>query len=117
MSQYAMLIYEDPAYYETMPPEGWSAVVDAHNAFTQGVVEHGGSITGGGALKPVTTALTIKNGTVADGPFVSSKESFLGYYTVEARDLDHAIELAKLAPATGGGVELRPLHDPSSGQL
>ncbi|MFC5931913.1 hypothetical protein D6T64_02075 [Cryobacterium melibiosiphilum] len=114
MSQYAILIYEDPAYYETLPPEGWGAVVEAHNEFTKGVVEHGGSITGGEALKPVTTALTIKVGKVTDGPFVESKEVLLGYYTVEARDLDHAIELAKLAPATGGGVELRPLHDPSS---
>jgi hypothetical protein len=117
MSQYAILIYEDPAYYETMQPDGWAAVVEAHDVFTKGVVEHGGAITGGGALKPVTQALTIKAGTVTDGPFVESKESFLGYYTVEARDLDHAIELAKLAPASGGGVELRPLHDPSAGQL
>jgi hypothetical protein len=117
MSQYAILIYEDPALYETMSPEGWGAVVEAHSAFTRGVVEHGGSITGGGALKPVTTALSIRSGTVTEGPFVESKESFLGYYTVEARDLDHAIELARLAPATGGGVELRPLHDPSAGQL
>ena len=117
MSQYAILIYEAPSYYETMPPEGWGAVVEAHDVFTKQVVEHGGSITGGGALKPVTSALTIKAGTVTDGPFVESQESFLGYYTVEARDLDHAIELAKLAPAAGGGVELRPLHDPSAGQL
>lgn len=117
MSQYAILIYEDPAHYETLTLEGWGAVVDAHNLFTEQVVEHGGSITGGGALKPVTTALTIRAGTVTDGPFVESTESFLGYYIVEARDLEHAIELAKLAPATAGGVELRPLHDPSAGPL
>lgn len=117
MSQYAILIYEDPAHYEVMSPDGWAAVVKAHGDFTQAVVHHGGSITGGGALKPVSTARTIKAGVVTDGPFVRSKESFLGFYTIEARDLDHAIELAQLAPAMGGGVELRPLHDPSAGQL
>lgn len=117
MSQYAILIYEDPAFYETLSPEGWGAVVQAHEVFTKGVVEHGGAIVGGGALKPVSEALKIQAGTVTDGPFVASKESFLGYYIVEARDRDHAIELAKLAPAAGGGVELRPMHDPSAGQL
>ncbi len=65
----------------------------------------------------MSQALKITAGEVSDGPFVESKESFLGYYTVEARDLDHAIELAALAPAAGGGVELRPMHDPSAGQL
>lgn len=117
MSQYAILIYEDPAFYETMPPEGFGAVVEAHSVFTKQVVEHGGSITGGDALKPVTTATKIKAGAVTDGPFVESKEVLLGYYTVEARDLDHAIELAQLVPAGGGGVELRPIHDPSTGAL
>jgi hypothetical protein len=115
MSQYAILIYEDPAFYETMPPEGWAAVVDAHNTFTKQVSELGGSLTGGGALAPVTTATTIKGGgTVTDGPFVQSKEALLGYYVVEARDLDHAVDIGKLCPAHGGGVEVRPIVDPST---
>lgn len=114
MTQYAILIYEDPAYYETMQPEGWAAVVDAHATFTKQVSELGGSLTGGEALAPVTTATTIKGGTVTDGPFIESKEALLGYYVVEARDLDHAIEIAKRCPATGGGVEVRPLVDPAT---
>jgi hypothetical protein len=69
----------------------------------------------GGALAPTTTATTIKGGgTVTDGPFVETKEAFGGYYVVEARDLDHAVEIAKLCPAPGGGVEVRPLVDPST---
>lgn len=113
MSQYAILIYEDPTYYETMPPEGWAGVVDAHNTFTAKVAELGGTMTGGGALAPVTTAAKITGGAVTDGPFIQSKEALLGYYIVEARDLDHAIEIGKLCPATGGGVEVRPLVDPT----
>ncbi|TDN91601.1 YciI family protein [Microbacterium sp. BK668] len=114
MSQFAILIYEDPAYYATMTPEGWAAVVDAHNAFTTQVPELGGTLTGGGALAPVTTATAIKGGSATDGPFVESKEALLGYYVVEARDVDLAIEIAKLCPATGGGVEVRPLIDPAT---
>ena len=113
MAQYAILIYEDQARYATMSPEAWGALVDAHNTFTKQVSELGGSLTGGGALASVTTAKTIKGGgTVTDGPFVESKEAFGGYYSFEARDLDHAVEIAKLCPAPFGGVEVRPLVDP-----
>lgn len=114
MSQFAILIYEDPAYYETMSPEGWAEVVSAHSTFTDAVSERGGTLTGGGALAPVSTATTIKGGSaVTDGPFIQSREALLGYYVVEARDLDHALEIGKLCPATGGGVEVRPIVDPT----
>jgi hypothetical protein len=116
MAKYAILIYEDPAYYESIPPEAWPAVVDAHSTFVKGVFELGGSLAGGDALAPPKSATTIKGGTVTDGPFVQTKEALNGYYVVEARDLDHAIEIAKLcpAPAPGGGVEVRPVVDPTA---
>ena len=49
--------------------------------------------------------------TVTDGPFVETKEALGGFYVVEARDLDHALEIAKLCPARFGGVEVRPLME------
>ncbi|MGY1754705.1 YciI family protein [Blastococcus sp. SYSU D01042] len=112
MAKYAILIYEDPAFYATMSPEAWAAVFDAHSTFSKQVVELGGSIAAGAALAPTTTATTIKGGgTVTDGPFVETKEAFGGFYVVEARDLDHAVEIAGLCPAPGGGVEVRPVVD------
>ena len=112
MAKYAILIYEDPAYYANLSPEGWRGVVDAHGTFVKQVSELGGSLAGGEALAPTTTAATVKGGgTVTDGPFVETKEAFLGFYVVEARDLDHAVEIAKLCPAGGGGVEVRPVVD------
>ena len=115
MSKYAILIYEDPAFYANISPEAWPAVVDAHSKFVEQVFALGGSLAGGEALAPPTTATTIKGGgTVTDGPFVESKEALGGYYSFEARDLDHAVEIAKLCPAPFGGVELRPLVDPST---
>jgi hypothetical protein len=114
MAKYAIFIYDDPAVYETMSPEAWSAVVDAHSAFVKHVVELGGSVAGGEALAPTTTATSIRGGgTVTDGPFVETKEALGGFYVVEARDLDHALEMAKLCPAPFGGVEVRPVVDPS----
>ena len=117
MAKYAILIYEDPAFYANASPEAWGAVVDAPNAFTKQVFELGGSLAGGEALAPTTTATAIKGaGMVTDGPFVETKEAFGGFYVVEARDLDHAVEIAKLcpAPAPGGGVEVRPVVDPTT---
>lgn len=117
MAKYAILIYEDPAFYANIPPEAWPAVVDAHSKFVEQVFALGGSLAGGEALAPPTTATTIKGGgTVTDGPFVETKEALNGIYVVEARDLDHAVEIAKLcpAPAPGGGVEVRPVVDPTA---
>ena len=115
MAKYAILLYEDPTYYATMSPEGWRGLVDAHGTFVKQVFELGGSMAGGEALAPTTTATTIKGGgTVTDGPFVETKEALGGFYVVEARDLDHAVEIAKLCPAPGGGVEVRPVVDPTT---
>lgn len=116
MAKYAIFIYEDPTFYANVPSEGWGAIVDAHTTFVKQVSELGGSMAGGDALAPPTTATTIKDGTLTDGPFVETKEALNGYYVVEARDLDHAVEIARLcpAPAPGGGVEVRPVVDPTT---
>ncbi len=114
MAKYAILIYEDPAFYANMSPEAWGAVIDAHSTFVKQVFELGGSLEGGEALAPTTTATTIKGGgAVTDGPFVETKEALGGFYVVEASDLDQALEMAKLCPAPFGGVEVRPVVDPT----
>jgi hypothetical protein len=46
---------------------------------------------------------------VTDGPFIETKEVMGGIFVIEARDLDHALALAKLTPIVDGGVEVRPL--------
>ena len=114
MAKYAILIYDDPTGYQDMSPEAWQATIDAHGKFVEQVFALGGSLAGGEALAPPTTATTIKGGgTVTDGPFVETKEALNGIYVVEARDLDHALEIAKGCPAPFGGVEVRPVVDPT----
>jgi len=83
--------------------------MDAHNRFAGQVGEKGGKIIEGRALQPTSTATTIRNDVVTDGPFAETKEALGGYYLIEARDLDHALEIAKLTPARFGGVEVRPI--------
>ncbi len=51
--------------------------------------------------------------TVSDGPFTEAKDIVLGFIVVEARDLEHAVEIAKGCPLAqgGGGVEIRPVME------
>jgi hypothetical protein len=116
MSKYAILIYGDESTYEDLPPEAWQAMMDAHAAFSKAVYDLGGSIASGEALMPTATATTVRDGggAVTDGPFLETKEALGGFYIVEARDLDHALEIAKLCPAYGGAVEVRPVMDTGS---
>jgi hypothetical protein len=109
MAEYLILIFEDENAYATATPDVFKQVMDAHNRFAGQVGEKGGKIVEGRALQPTSTATTIRNDVVTDGPFVETKEALGGYYLIEARDLDHALEIAKLTPARFGGVEVRPI--------
>jgi hypothetical protein len=67
------------------------------------------------ALEPVAAATTvrIRNGrvSVSDGPFAETKETLAGFYLIEARDLNEAIQIAaKIPPAKVGSVEVRPIR-------
>jgi hypothetical protein len=68
------------------------------------------------ALQPVETATTVRvrGGRVAvtDGPFAETKEQLAGFYLIEARDLNDAIQVAaKIPPAREGSVEVRPVRE------
>jgi hypothetical protein len=67
------------------------------------------------ALQPVETATTVRvrNGrvSVTDGPFAETKEQLAGFYLIEARDLNEAIQVAgRIPPAREGSVEVRPVR-------
>jgi hypothetical protein len=115
MAQYAILIYEAEADYANAGQEAWQQAMEAHGRFAGQVGERGAKILGGDALEPTATATSIRGDIVTDGPFVETKEALGGFYLIEARDLDHAIEIAKLCPAPYGGVEVRPIMDTSGG--
>lgn len=115
MAQYAILIYEAESGYADGGDEAWQTAMESHARFAGQVGEKGGKILGGEALEPTSTSTSIRNDVVTDGPFAETKEALGGFYLIEARDLDHAIEIAKLCPAPFGGVEVRPVMDTSGG--
>jgi hypothetical protein len=68
------------------------------------------------ALQPVETATTVRvrNGrmSITDGPFAETKEQLAGFYLLEARDLNDAIQMAaKIPPAREGSIEVRPVRE------
>jgi hypothetical protein len=75
-----------------------------------------GHMIGGEALQSVQTATTvrIRNGrvSVTDGPFAETKEQLAGFYMIEAKDLNEAIQVAtKIPPARVGSIEVRPVRE------
>jgi hypothetical protein len=83
-------------------------------AFDQSVRKSGHCIASE-ALQPISTATTVRvrNGkvTVTDGPFAETKECLAGFYMIEARDLNEAIQIAsRIPPAQIGSIEVRPIR-------
>jgi hypothetical protein len=104
MPQYAVLIWE-----KTLPDDLPEEVQARHMALPDRVAEGGGRISAGLAIRENATATSIRGDLLTDGPFIETKEELAGLYILEARDLDHALELARMTPIVDGGVEVRPL--------
>jgi hypothetical protein len=111
MAEYLILICEDESSYATASRAEWQQTMEGHGRFAQQVEEKGGKMVTGRALQPTSTATSIRADVVTDGPFAETKEALGGFYLIEARDLDHALDIAKLCPAPFGGVEVRPVMD------
>jgi hypothetical protein len=92
------------------------AVSDSECAVCSEGFRRSGLLIAAEALQPVETATTVRvrNGKVSitDGPFAETKEQLAGFYLIEARDLNDAIQAAsKIPPAREGSVEVRPIRE------
>lgn len=113
--KYLCLIYEDDSRWSALQPGEAEAYLGECLAAEESIVASGHYIAGE-ALNPVATAVTvrIRNGRLSatDGPFAETKEQLGGFYLIEARDRDDAIEVASRIPAARrGAVEIRPVVD------
>jgi hypothetical protein len=109
MAQYLILIYDSEPAWEAATPEVFQQMMDAHNSYRERVAALGGTVVSGEALQPTTTATTIRDDLVSDGPFAETKEALGGFYLIEAPDLDTALEAGKACPVLAGAVEVRPI--------
>ncbi len=107
--KYMLLIYGDPSYVA-----GDDRAISAeYLKFTQEIIDSG-ELVGGDPLQGIDTATTVRvrdgKRNTLDGPFAETKEVLGGYYLVDVKDLDRAIELAaKIPGARTGSIEVRPL--------
>jgi hypothetical protein len=111
--KYALTIYGDESAAESASPEEMQGVSQAYGALTQEMQDKGVYVAGEG-LYPTPTATTVRvrgdERNVTDGPFAETKEQLGGFYVLDCKDLDEAIEwAAKIPGAQRGSVEVRPV--------
>src|SRR5260370_23358985 len=109
---YALLIRRDEKGREARSPEEASAGLNEYMAFGEEMGKRG-VLQGGERLRPTTDATTVRvrDGEVltSDGPFAETKEQIGGFYLVDCKDLDEAIEVASKSPgASSGSMRVSP---------
>jgi hypothetical protein len=110
---YAILCYHDEDTVGSWTAEQDAAVMDKL-AVVQGKLAREGRLGPVARLLPTTSATTLRKEDpplVIDGPFAETKEQLLGFYVVDCKNLDDALDVARdLGRANpGGAYEIRPV--------
>jgi len=113
--KYLCLVYVEEKTMQAMSNHEWEALNRECLACGDSLRESG-HLLAAEPLQPVSTATTvrIRAGKVSatDGPFAETKEQLAGFYLLEARDLNEALQCAsKIPPARFGSIEVRPVRD------
>lgn len=113
--KYICLGYIEPNKFENLSETERNALVDECLAYDEELRKNG-HYAGGDGLQPPQTATTLRwaNGKVSitDGPYAETKEQIGGILILEARDLNHAIQLMSKHPGVKAGpFEIRPAAD------
>ena len=111
--QYLLMICDDETKQTKPGDPGFEELMGEYIAFTE-TVEKLGVMRGSARLMPTAAATTVRvregKTLTSDGPFAETKEQFGGYYLLECKDLDQAIEFAsKIPSARNGSIEVRPV--------
>ena len=113
--RYLLLIADDEAMRAGWTPEDDAAMLAGYDAFGNEMGQRG-VLRGGERLRPASDATTVRvrNGETlaSDGPFAETKEQIGGYFVVDCKDLDEAIEVAAKIPGSKhGSIEVRPIWE------
>jgi hypothetical protein len=112
--KYLCLICAD-TWMERFDPADAAAHFEEYREFTESL-RTSGHFVAANRLQPPQTAVTVRvrqgHVSATDGPYAETKEQLGGYYIIEARDLNQAIQIAARIPgARYGSVEIRPVAD------
>src|SRR4030095_10130338 len=113
--KYICLSYLGPINWETMSESDRRDSMEEFFAYL-GDMRKNGYILGGEALESAGNATTLRcqkgKVSITDGPYAETKEQLAGFWIIEARDLNHAIQLMSKNPAVrGGAIEIRRAKD------
>jgi hypothetical protein len=111
--KFMCLGYMEAGKFEAMSESERNGLIDRCFAYDD-VLRKNGHFSGGEALESKAVTLRYRNGKVSaiDGPYAETKEVLGGVLILDARDLDHAIELMSKHPGVRGGpFEIRPIAD------
>ena len=101
--KYALLIYSAEVPADQVKPEVWAQVMEEYNAYTKMLNDTGVNTDGGEALHETKTAKSVRisNGkkNITDGPFAETKEALGGFYIVDVKDMDEAVNMPPSAQA------------------
>ena len=113
--RFMLLIHEDEAGFQTVPENKIAEIMEEYGYLT-GALKNSGGYVSSGRLRPTTSAtgVRIRNGKtmLTDGPFAETKEQLGGYYLIDVKGLDEALQwAAKVPSARWGSIEVRPLWE------
>jgi len=113
--KYMLLIHDDEKAWAKLSEADRGKIYAEYGQFGQSV-KASGNYLAGAQLQPTTmaTSVRVREGKrlVTDGPFAETREQLGGYYLVEAKDLDEAIDFAARIPgAQQGSIEVRPIWE------
>ena len=111
--QYLLMIYKSESDEPIPGTKEFEEMMQGYGALNQ-ELEKKGIMMGGNALDKITSSTTVRvrggKTQTTDGPFAETKEQLAGYYLLDCKDLDEAIEqAAKIPSAVHGTIEIRPI--------
>ncbi len=111
--KYMILIYSDESGDANATPQDLEQMMTAYNAYTDDLAKSGVMVDGD-ALHPTSAATTVRvrdgKRLTTHGPFAETHEQLGGYYILDCKNLDEAIEWAARCPgAQRGSIEVRPV--------
>jgi hypothetical protein len=114
--RYMLLIVGDESRFADMSEADVAAQMKLWDEYTKALEDAGAFVSGEGLQTSTTaTTLRVENGerVLTDGPFAETKEQVGGFYVIECKNLDEALDWAEKLPSTanGGVTEVRPVMD------
>ena len=114
--QYMFSLIDQEPNWEDVSPDEMQEMLDEMGRYNRELEAAGAMVTGAG-LRERATGTVVRfpedggDATVTDGPFAETKEQLMGFWIIEAANLDEALSWARKAPLRGAAIEVRPLVD------